>query len=81
MHQFTALAPLRLPIFDFIYQKSNNFNESIHDTNAFLPEYDFIVIGSGSGKANHFIIKLNESLWNLIVFFSLCQVVPLWRID
>lgn len=44
-----ALAQLNLPIFDFIYQRTNNFNESILDTNLFYKEYDFIVIGSGSG--------------------------------
>lgn len=45
----SASPQLRLPIFDFIYLKTNNFNESIRDTNTFLSEYDFIVIGSGSG--------------------------------
>lgn len=51
--QYSAVTPLQLPIFDVIFQKSNNFNESIHDTNIFLPEYDFIVIGSGSGRINN----------------------------
>lgn len=40
---------LQLPIFDFIYYTTNQFNESIPDTSTFLREYDFIVIGSGSG--------------------------------
>lgn len=44
-----VLAQLNLPIFDFIYQHTNNFNDSIRDTNIFYKEYDFIVIGSGSG--------------------------------
>lgn len=44
-----TLSQLRLPIFDLIYRKTNHFNESIHDTNTFLQEYDFIIIGSGSG--------------------------------
>lgn len=44
-----VLGQLNLPIFDFIYQRTNNFNESIHDTHLFYKEYDFIVIGSGSG--------------------------------
>lgn len=48
--QYSALAPtFHLPIFDLIYQKTNNFNETIDDTNIFMSEYDFIVIGSGSG--------------------------------
>jgi len=28
---------------------TNRFNESIPDTSQFLPVYDFIIIGSGSG--------------------------------
>lgn len=44
-----VFAQLNSPIFDFIYQLSNNFNESIHDTNLFYKEYDFIVVGAGSG--------------------------------
>lgn len=44
-----VLAQLNLPIFDFLYQHTNHFNESIRDTNLFFKEYDFIVIGSGSG--------------------------------
>lgn len=42
-------AQFHLPLFDFIYQQTNSFNESIPDTNYFFTEYDFIVIGSGSG--------------------------------
>lgn len=44
-----VFAQLNLPIFDFIYQRSNNFSDSIRDTNLFYKEYDFVVIGSGSG--------------------------------
>lgn len=40
---------LKLPIFDYLYLSTNNFNESIHDTRVFRKEYDFIVVGSGSG--------------------------------
>lgn len=43
-----AAPQLYLPILDFIYLMTNNFNETIHDTNIFLPEYDFIIIGAGS---------------------------------
>lgn len=42
-------AQFNLPLFNFIYQTTNSFNESIPDTNYFFTEYDFIVIGSGSG--------------------------------
>lgn len=45
-----AVTPIQLPIFDLIYKKTNDFNESIIDTTIFYPEYDFIVIGSGSGE-------------------------------
>lgn len=40
---------LNLPLFNFIYQQTNSFNESIRDTNYFHREYDFVVVGSGSG--------------------------------
>lgn len=45
VQRFSAMTPLHLPIFEMIYQKSNQFNESIIDTNTFFKEYDFIVIG------------------------------------
>lgn len=49
--QYIAVPPpLHLPIFDMIYMRSNNFNESIMDTVKYMSEYDFIIIGSGSGK-------------------------------
>lgn len=55
MDQYSALPPLNGPldwrIFDMIYHKMNNFNESIQDTNIFYKEYDFIIVGSGSGKS------------------------------
>lgn len=44
-----STSELKLPIFDFIYLRMNGFNESMRDTNIFYKEYDFIVIGSGSG--------------------------------
>lgn len=39
----------QMPFLDFLYQRSNTFNDSIRDTSTFQSEYDFIVIGSGSG--------------------------------
>lgn len=38
-------------IIQSLFEQTNNlyFNESIRDTTDYLPEYDFIVIGSGSG--------------------------------
>lgn len=51
MKQIYAMAPIHLPIIDMIYQKMNQFNESIPDTNIFLQEYDFIVVGAGSGNS------------------------------
>lgn len=58
---------LNLPVFDLIYQLSNQFNESIHDTTTFSHAYDFIVIGSGSGGsvvAN----RLSENPnWNVLL--------------
>lgn len=52
MEQNYAMAPIHLPIIDMIYQKMNHFNESIPDTNIFFEEYDFVIIGAGSGKLN-----------------------------
>lgn len=46
----SAPPPLQLPIFDTIFMRLNNFNESIMDTITYYEEYDFIIIGSGSGK-------------------------------
>lgn len=39
--QFTLL--------ELLYDMTNRFNESIPDTSQYLPVYDFIIIGSGSG--------------------------------
>lgn len=36
-------------VFKLLYDLTNQFNASIPDTNQFHSEYDFIVIGSGSG--------------------------------
>lgn len=38
-----------LPILKLFYDLTNQFNGSIPDTNQYFSEYDFIVIGSGSG--------------------------------
>lgn len=51
---FTSPPPLQLPIFDTIYMRLNNFNESIMDTITYFDDYDFIIIGSGSGKLDGF---------------------------
>lgn len=48
-YRSAVVAQLKVPILEFVYHKTNKFNESIRDTNTFLTEYDFIVIGSGSG--------------------------------
>lgn len=67
MTAIPASSQLQLPIFDLIYHMTNKFNESIHDTTTFLHEYDFIVIGSGSGGsvvAN----RLSENPnWNILL--------------
>lgn len=36
-------------LLQFLYDMTNRYNESIPDTNQYLPVYDFIIIGSGSG--------------------------------
>ncbi len=36
-------------LFQLLYDVTNQFNDSIPDTNQYLPVYDFIIIGSGSG--------------------------------
>lgn len=48
----SAPPPLQLPIFDTIFMRLNNFNESITDTITYFEEYDFVIIGSGSGEKN-----------------------------
>lgn len=52
---FSAPPPLQLPIFDTIYMRLNNFNETIMDTVTYFDAYDFIIIGSGSGKLRCFV--------------------------
>lgn len=39
----------QLNFLQLLYDVTNQFNESIPDTNEYLPAYDFIIIGSGSG--------------------------------
>ncbi|KAJ6636113.1 Glucose dehydrogenase [FAD, quinone] [Pseudolycoriella hygida] len=39
----------QLRLMQFLYEMTNRFNGSIPDTNQYLPAYDFIIIGSGSG--------------------------------
>lgn len=51
---FSAPPPFQLPIFDTIYMRLNNFNETIMDTITYFDNYDFIIIGSGSGKLGDF---------------------------
>lgn len=36
-------------LLQLLYDVTNQYNESIPDTNQYLPVYDFIIIGSGSG--------------------------------
>lgn len=37
------------PLLSFLYEQTNGFSESVPDVKQILEEYDFIVIGSGSG--------------------------------
>lgn len=54
-------------LLQLLYDVTNQYNESIPDTNQFLPDYDFIIIGSGSGgsvMAN----RLSEiKNWNILL--------------
>lgn len=84
VNEYSALAPIHLPIFDLIYQKSNRFNESIHETNKFDIPFDFVIIGSGSGKflffGFHIILCIAFTRDDLSCTFC-NQVVPSLRID
>lgn len=42
-------AAAEFAVFKLLYDLTNQFNSSIPDTNHFDSEYDFIVIGAGSG--------------------------------
>lgn len=46
---FGVVSGAELAVFKFLYDLTNQFNSSIPDTNQYFSEYDFIVIGSGSG--------------------------------
>lgn len=39
----------QLALMNILYERTNAFNESIPDTVHILDEYDFVIIGSGSG--------------------------------
>lgn len=43
------LAAAEFAVFKLLYDLTNQFNSSIPDTTHFHSEYDFVVIGSGSG--------------------------------
>lgn len=46
---FSVPCRTQFTLFQLLYDVTNQFNESIPDTNQYLPVYDFIIIGSGSG--------------------------------
>lgn len=46
---FTVPCQTQFSLLQLLYDVTNQFNESIPDTTQYLPVYDFIIIGSGSG--------------------------------
>lgn len=56
-----------LTIFKLLYDLTNRFNESIPDTNQYYQEYDFIIIGSGSGGSVMANRLSEEGDWNVLL--------------
>lgn len=62
--QLTVLYGQQSNLFLDIFERTNtilfHLNETIEDVNDFLPSYDFIIVGSGSGGNFDFESRLNE---------------------
>lgn len=75
---FTLPPPLQLPIFDTIYMRLNNFNESIMDTITYFDDYDFIIIGSGSGKLGAVLYVQKSKKFDLSNFMHVLSSLNRW---
>lgn len=63
----TILTESKFPLFQLLYDATNQFNESIPDTHQFNTEYDFIVIGAGSGGSVMANRLSEQNNWSILL--------------
>lgn len=63
----SLLAETPFPMFQLLYDATNQYNKSIPDTEQFNTEYDFIVIGAGSGGSVMANRLSEENNWTVLL--------------